>query len=177
MLASITMQRKPRVSAWRQDRLVRRASDQFWHDIPRRVPHGREVQSFITGVVEIARAENQKPTVPYPPGVTGTALPMSDRSRLLDADIRERIPGAERLLEALSEGIARNLISAELDHRVKGGEYMVMYVNRLLCPRFGLPLGRGGFREKRLEIMSQWMLNPQRSTPVQELVMPEKLPI
>jgi hypothetical protein len=177
MLASITLQRKPRVSAWRQDRIVRRASEEFWRDIPRRVPHGREIQTFLNSVVEMARLENQKPRLPYPPGVTGTALSMSDRTRLLNDELRERIPGGNRLLQALSEGIGRNLIGAELDRSVKGGTYLVMYINRLLCPRFGLPLGRGGFREKRLEAMSEWMLGPSRPYVQQEHVIKEKLPI
>ena len=34
---------------------------------------------------------------------------------------------------------------------------MVIYLNRLLCPLFQLPLLRGGFREKRLETMAKWM--------------------
>ena len=38
---------------------------------------------------------------------------------------------------------------------------MVLYLNRLLCPRFGLPLGRGGFREKKLTEMASWMVDPE----------------
>ena len=51
-------------------------------------------------------------------------------------------------------------MSAELDRRVKNKQVMVIYVNRLLCPLFWLPLGRGGYREKKLEAMAQWMTEP-----------------
>jgi hypothetical protein len=160
MLARITLQRRPTISPIRQDRIIRRASELLWREIPRRIPHGREVQQFSEAIVAMARDENAKATVPYAPGVTGTALLMSDRSRLMDPEVRRAIPGSDALFVSLGEAIAHNIVSVELDQRVKGSRYMVIYLNRLLCPRFGLPLGRGGYREKRLEVMSKWMTGP-----------------
>lgn len=157
MLAQITLQRRPALTAREQDRIVRRASERLWREIPRRLEHGRHVQRLLTAVAEMAKAENEKLTLPYPPGVTGTALLMQDRERLLDSQVRQAIPGAEELFLALSEATKLNLVSAELDRPVKGSRCMVIYLNRLLCPRFGLPLGRGGFREKRLEVMASWL--------------------
>ena len=95
--------------------------------------------------------------MPYPPGVTGTALLMSDRERLLDIDYRNTNTPAARLFAALASGVAYNVITADLDYSVKGNRYMVLYLNRLLCPRFGLPLGRGAFRERRLSQMLTWV--------------------
>lgn len=50
---------------------------------------------------------------------------------------------------------------------------MVIYLNRLLCPAFWLPLGRGGFREKKLDVMAKWMLDSAESEILNE---PEQLP-
>jgi hypothetical protein len=164
--AEITLQRKlkPKLSALRQDRICRRASQRFWREIPRRVPHGNLVQRFVLAVVRIAEAENPRPTVPYPPGVTGTAMLLVDRERLLNDKKRETIPGANELLSALSSAISFNVVNAELDRSVKNKPVMVIYLNRLLCPHFWLPLGRGGYREKKLEEMARWMTEPGGTT-------------
>jgi hypothetical protein len=157
MIAQLMLNQSPRLSAIRQDAVVRRTSENLWREIPRRVRHGREVETFLTAVGRLARQETFRPNAPYAPGVTGTALTMRDRDALLDDNVRRRIPGAQSLFEALGAGIAFNLFSAELERSVKGDRYMVLYINRLLCPRLGLPLGRGGFRERRLEVMAAWM--------------------
>jgi hypothetical protein len=106
--------------------------------------------------------------MPYPPGVTGTALLMGERNALLDPEYRRHIPGAERLFAALGAAVASNILNADLDYSVKNQRFMVLYLNRLLCPRFGLPLGYGGFRERRLSVMLGWMQKLPRSTGVSE---------
>jgi hypothetical protein len=79
------------------------------------------------------------------------------------------------LFDALAAGIAYNLVSAELERSVKGDRYMVLYLNRLLCPRLGLPLGRGGFRERKLPVMASWMMGSSTSDPSSDVV--QKLPM
>lgn len=157
MLVDISLGRTPQLSVDRQHRVLRRASEQFWETIPRTVPNGRDVQAIVREIVEIARTENGKPRMPYPPGVTGTALSMGERQRLLDPDYRAAHPAAGRLFAALASAVANNILHADLDYSVKNSRYMVLYVNRLLCPRFDLPLGLGGFRERRLSEMTGWM--------------------
>jgi hypothetical protein len=103
---------------------------------------------------------------------------MRDRDRLLDPAVRRKVPGADQLFLALSSAIAHNVVSAELDRPVKGGRYMVLYLNRLVCPRFWLPLGRGGYREKPLEVMSSWMLSSSSVGDQRAVeVAPEPLPL
>lgn len=165
MLAEITLQRRPRISAKAQHRIALRASQAYWREIARRVPEGPMVQRFVAAIVNMARLENVRPTVPYPPSVTGTALYMADIQRLSDPEKRARVPGGEALYNALANAAAYNIVSVEQDRPPKNKQStnkqrMVIYLNRLLCPRFGLPLGRGGFREKRLEVMARWMLDP-----------------
>lgn len=157
MLVDVSLGRTPMLSLNRQNRVLRDASERLWESIPRTVPNGRDVQALVGEIVAIAREENAKPKVPYPPGVTGTALLMGERSVLLDTAYRQRTPGAERLFAALAAAVSHNVLSAELDYSVKNNRYMVLYLNRLLCPRFGLPLGYGSFREKRLQTMLGWM--------------------
>jgi hypothetical protein len=84
---------------------------------------------------------------------------MRDRDRLLNPNVRARIPGAEELYAALHGAIGHNLLRAQTDYSVKNERWMVLYLNRLTCVRYGLPLGYGGFRERSLETMCQWMLH------------------
>ena len=146
------------VSRLRQDAALTVACDQFWADIPERRIGGRAIQQLLRHIAKLCRAETYRPKAPYAPGVTGTALSMRDRARLLDREVRARMPGAPELFEALHGAIGHNLLRAHVDRSVKDDRWMVLYLNRLTCVRYGLPLGYGGFREKPLEEMCQWML-------------------
>jgi hypothetical protein len=157
MLVDVSLGRAPRLSPARQHRVLRATSEAFWESIPRSIPYGRDVQTLVGEIVEIARVENAKPRMPYPPGVTGTALLMSERNLLLQEDYREREANADRLFHAIGSAVAHNVLHADMDYSVKGNRYMVLYINRLLCPRFQLPLGLGGFKERRLPVMIKWM--------------------
>jgi hypothetical protein len=158
VLAEITLRRlPPRLNAVAQDRIVRRASERYWRELPSRVRDGTAVRRLVAAIVRLSQDETFRDTAPYSPGVTGIAMLMSDRERLLDASERAAIPGSQTLFEALGAAIASNVLSVELDYSVKNQRVMVIYLNRLFCPRFQLPLGRGGFRERKLEAMAKWM--------------------
>jgi hypothetical protein len=47
-------------------------------------------------------------------------------------------------------------LHAELDYKVKGNTFMLLYLNRLLCPKYQLPLGFGSFRERPLRELMTW---------------------
>jgi len=157
MLAEITLGHRPAIAPGRQHRILVDASHGFWHELPRRVPHGRDVQRLLERIAEIAKRETYRPNAPYAPGVTGIALTMSERDRLLDEDWRARTPGAERLFRTMAAAISHNVLSADPDKSVKGDRHLVLYLNRLLCPRFGLPLQRSGFSHQRLPAVLDWL--------------------
>ena len=161
MLVDVSLGKAPRLSVERQDRVIREASERYWKAIPRTIPHGRDVQSLVKEIVSIAHNEQSKPNMPYPPGVTGSAILMAERKHLLKPSFRDVTVGADRLFAALASAVAHNVLSAELDRSVKKSRYMVFYLNRLLCPRFNLPLGYGSFRERRLKDVIGWVQRPQ----------------
>jgi hypothetical protein len=178
ILTKVTLNRPLTIDAFRQDRLVWLVSRQFWRDIPPRLPNGREIQHLLLNIADLCRSDTYRATAPYPPGATGTAISMRDRQRLIDPEWRNAVAGAEQLYVALSSALGHNLLRADLDYSVKGDRWMVLYLNRLLCVRFGLPLGYGGFRERPIEVLCQWMA-ADRPTEA-ELVAPslqEQLPI
>jgi hypothetical protein len=138
-----------------QDKIVREASNRYWNQLDR-LPDGPLVQRLVERIADLAAVEATKPTIPYPPGVTGTAMSMSDRQRIIDPKERLRMPGSEELRRALTSAIAHNVVWIEPDYSVKGDRWMVIYLNRLICPRFRMPLTLGAFREKRLHTMAGW---------------------
>lgn len=145
-----------------QDKIARDASRAYYRSLVQ-LPDGGYVKRLVDGVARISRDEARKPRIPYPPGVTGTAMTMSDRARLRAPETR-KIPQMEMLYRALKSAIAHNVVWIELNYRVKNAAYMVIYLNRLLCPEFQMPLGLGGFRERKLVEMSSWMVDtPSRA--------------
>jgi hypothetical protein len=48
-------------------------------------------------------------------------------------------------------------LHAELDKSVKNQRWMILYLNRLMCLKFELPLNFGGFRERPLNVLVGWM--------------------
>ena len=144
------------LSAWQQDRIVRAMSRRLLNRIRHDIPSGHEVHALLSAAGELANAESHRPTAPYAPGVTGFAISMEDREELLSAD-EEVDSGTARVRRALHSAISHNLLTPHLDRRAKGGDWMVLYLNRLLCPVFGLPLGQGGYREQSLAELRVWL--------------------
>ena len=144
------------LSARQQDRIVRRISRQTLDRVRHELPDGNDVHALLSAAGQLAKAESHRPTAPYAPGVTGFALSMSDRDKLLAADAREDQATA-RLRRALHAAIAHNLLTPFLDRQAKGGAWMVLYLNRLLCPAFDLPLGQGGYRDRSLAELKIWV--------------------
>lgn len=159
MTLQITLRQNAELSHLRQDTALTAASEQFWRDIPARRVGGRGIQQLMRHIATLCRAETYRPKASYAPGVTGTALSMDDRKRLLSEEVRADMPGAQQLFEALHGAIGHNLLRAELNRSVKNDSWMVLSLNRLTCVRYGLPLGYGGFRERSLEEMCRWMLD------------------
>lgn len=160
MLGRITLNEPPSVSAQRQQMLIRRASDTYWRELPSRVPNSSDVLALLNRISQVSMTETARPTAPYAPGVNGIAISMTDRAVLLDSELRARIPGGDRLFDALGVAIARNVLVPDLNYSVKNTRVMVLYLNRLLCPRLFLPFQRGSFRERSLVDVAGWLLDP-----------------
>ena len=154
------------LSAWQQDRIVRAMSRRLLNRVRHDLPSGHEVHALLSAAGELAKAESYRPTAPYAPGVTGFAISMADRQELLSAD-EEVDSGTARVRRALHAAISHNLLTPHLDRRAKGGEWMVLYLNRLLCPVFSLPLGQGGYREQSLAELRVW-LNTGRPSSIRQ---------
>ncbi|MBI4446313.1 MAG: hypothetical protein HY645_10435 [Acidobacteria bacterium] len=141
----------------RQEAIIRRAVTKWWEEIPLRVPNGRRVRDFLEAIGKFANSVTYQPNAPYSPGVTGIAISMADRDLLRDPKSLKGTPALQELAAAITSAIAHNLLEPILDYKVKGGRWMVLYLNRALCVKFALPLHYGGFRERTLTELGQWL--------------------
>lgn len=144
------------LSADRQDAIIRDVAKQRWDGLNRRLPRGPEARKFLAGLCEFCRAQTFRPTAPYSPGVTGFGITMADRALLIDSP-PEKIRHFLNLRDVLTSLVAHNLLVPRVDHRNSGKSLVVFYLNRLLCVQFGLPLGYGGWREKSLRDLQDWL--------------------
>ena len=146
--------------AERQHALMKGMAKQLWEEIPRKVRHGRELRQFIESVGRFAASYTYRPTAPNDPGVTGTAIRMSERAQLLAETISGKHKEMVRLAETIASALAHNLLVAQLDYNCKKEKWMLLNLNRLLCVHFDLPLGYGLYTEKPLATLCQWLDKP-----------------
>ena len=163
-LAAAVMRRRPQLAPDRQQRILQGAYDTRVKDLPRRAKNGRDVLRFLDAVGQFCRDATYQPNAPYSPGVTGIAILMQERETLLDQAHLAKNSSAAAFAAMLGTAIAHNLLHAEVDYKVKGNRYMVLYLNRLLCPKYDLPLQFGGFREKPLREFIAWAEKGYRSS-------------
>ncbi len=61
-----------KISARRQQELMKKAALALWNDIPKNVHHGRELRAFLDSVGKFSAWYTYRPTAPNDPGVGGT---------------------------------------------------------------------------------------------------------
>ncbi len=125
---------------------------------------GEQVLQFLDSVGRFCQDMTFLPNAPYEPGVTAIAISMANHSKLVDRQYLAANPQHARLGEVLAAAIANNLLEPILDYKCKGTMWMVLNLNRLLCPKYWLPLQYGGFKEKRLDELASWMARGYRVT-------------
>lgn len=159
----------PSLTIDRQHTLIKAAAERRWTDMPRRLPQGYNARRLLEAIATFCRQQTYRPTAPYAPGVTGFAITMEDRARLID-DTAENPTLYIKLRDVLTTLVAHNLLTPHLDRTSKGRRVVVFYLNRLVCVRFDLPLGRGGWREKTLRELSLWLQNGAKAVKEERLV-------
>ncbi len=141
----------------RQHALMKKAAKAVWEDIPHRVRHGRDLRRLLENIGRFSHWYTYRPTAPNDPGVSGTAIRMSERALLLDDQYRKNRPEISQFADLLASALAHNLLVAQLDYNCKKEKWMVLNLNRLLCVHFDLPLNYGLYKERPLATLCQWM--------------------
>lgn len=156
-LARGLLRQQPNLSPERQQEILGGAYEARVKDLPRRAKNGRDVLNFLDAVGTFCRDVTYQSNAPYAPGVNGIAISMEERKTLLDSGAIKGNPSNARFAQMLATALAHNLLHAELDKSVKNQRWMILYLNRLVCLKYSLPLHVGGFREKPLRDLVSWM--------------------
>lgn len=144
----------------RQQQILKRAVKDRWNSLPQDVPYGRDVRKFLEAIGDFAKLQTNRPSAPYVPGITGIAISMSDRKKLQNPKQLDKDPGLAQLSRVIKTCVAYNLLHAALDRKQgqKGEERkMLLYLNRMLCIHFDLPLGYGGWNKQSLSELVTWL--------------------
>lgn len=153
------------LSAERQDALVREVAKERWEGLTRRLPRGIEARRLLEAIAVFCREQTFRASAPYAPGVTGIAITMAERKTLIDSR-EEEIGPFLKLRDVMTSLVSHNLLVPRLDHRNNNREYVVFYLNRLLCVHFGLPLGYGGWRAQTLRDLLHWQEGGAKVVPL-----------
>lgn len=169
MVAKVTGPRAKPASLMtnRQHAIIKNVAKKRWQKMPQQLPMGYDARRLLDAVGHFCQNQTFRATAPYAPGVTGFAITMEDRARLIDGTDNESIY-YRKLREVLASLVAYNAVTPRLEHRNKGREYAVFYLNRLICVHFDLPVGYGGWRAKSLKELLQWLEKGAAAVKVRE---------
>ncbi|MBI4963168.1 MAG: hypothetical protein HY913_07825 [Desulfomonile tiedjei] len=156
VISSILLKRSPILEPEDQERIVKSEAQQYWDHACSGLRHVREAKNLLESIGNFSRWQSTLPNAPYAPGVTGIGIRMDDVERLQRSIRDSKGDDQRRLAFVISSCVANNILEAKPNVRCKDRDWLVLYLNRLLCVHFGLPLQRGGWRQKSLEELVEW---------------------
>ncbi len=145
------------LTAQEQEKTITRTINKLTNDASRRVTSPRYVRNFLNSILNFCAEETYRPNAPYSPGVTGIAIEMSEREKLQNTKILEKNTQFQHVTSTISSCLAENLLEPSLNQKCKGKYWMILYLNRMFCVKFKLPVNYGGWRPIRLSELNQWV--------------------
>lgn len=160
MISARSLEKNTRISPERQEKIMEDSVEKRWDEINQSIPHSRYIIPFLDNVVKFCKIETNLPNAPYN-AVTGIAISTRDVKRLQDDKILKSNNRYRILSEVISTCFAHNLLESLPDSKQgqKGSTHLIMYLNRLLCFRYKLPMSYGGWREQSLDTLCTFFEN------------------
>lgn len=145
------------LSANKQESIIRRVCNARWKEMAIKVPDYEDVHRFLNSIGEFCQNQTYTPNAWNSPGLNGIALSMSDRRYLKDIIANKPEHPYYRLAKVITTCISYNLVDIKLNYKCKGDNWMIIYLNRLFCVHFNLPLHNGKFKEQKLMELLNWV--------------------
>lgn len=143
----------------RQEDTIYRIVNQKWKELSTSVPMFDDVKKFLDAVGQYCYSETFTPNAWNSPGINGIAITMAERNEIKNVVLKDRNNQYYKLAKCLTICIAYNLIDYKLDYKCKGNTWMILYLNRIYCAKYNLPLNNGKFKERKLKDLLGWMNN------------------
>ena len=140
-----------------QHQLIVQQSRNYLNGLATSLPYGYDVSNLVTGIAELCKEQSWLPNVPYTPAVTGVSIQVRERDAIVETSRDSGAP-ERRLVNALASALAHNVLIHRPSEGRQDGDRAVFYLNRLACPALGLPLGFGGYRQRRVSHLEEWMM-------------------
>ena len=81
---------------------------------------------------------------------------MTDRAYLKDVALKNKNNVYYELAKCIADCISYNLIDFELNYNCKNKTWMLLYLNKMYCAKYNLPMNNGKFKEKKLSELLGW---------------------
>lgn len=143
----------------KQEEVVKKIVSLRWKHLSTKVPMIDEVKRLMDSIGEYCYAETFTPNAWNSPGINGIAITMAQRNEIKDKILKDKNSPYYKLARCLTICIAYNLIDFKLNYKCKGKEWMILYLNRIYCAKYKLPLNNGKFKEKTLKDLLGWLNN------------------
>ena len=157
IISSRSLDKSLHISSSRQEQLLFKSVEQYWNEIKNTIPHSEYVIPFLNSIGKFCFSETNFPEASYGP-VTGVGLSVNDVKILKNESVRNANPRYKILSDVISTCVAHNLLEPLPDSKQgqKGTTHLLLYINRLLCCWYGLPLSYGGWRQKNLDTLCSY---------------------
>ena len=147
------------LSPEKQEEVIKKIVNTRWKHLSTNVPLIDDVKRLMDSIGEFCYSETFTPNAWNSPGINGIAITMAQRNEIKDKILKDKNNPYYKLSRCLTICIAYNLIDFKLNYKCKGKEWMILYLNRIYCAKYKLPLNNGKFKEKTLKDLLGWLNN------------------
>ncbi|QDK82649.1 hypothetical protein EXU85_30185 [Spirosoma sp. KCTC 42546] len=148
------------ISSSRQEKILKNLiNNKKWKELTNKVPNFSKIEIFLNAIGSFCQQETYTPNAWNSPGLNAVAILMRDRDILKGEALMDKSNIYHNLAKCISDCISYNLIDFELNYKNKDKTLMILYLNKMYCSKYNLPLNRGKFKEKRLNELLNWYNN------------------
>ena len=148
---------KIEISSRRQEQIIKSVVNKVkWNELANKVPNFTKIKTLLDSIGEFCQQETHSPNAWNSPGLNAIAILMTDRTFLKDEVLKNKNHVYYGLAKCIADCISYNLLDFELNYNCKGRTWMLLYLNKMYCTKYNLPMNNGKFKEKKLTELLGW---------------------
>jgi hypothetical protein len=148
---------KIEISSRRQEQIIKNVVNRIkWNELANKVPNFVKIKMLLDSIGEFCQQETYTPNAWNSPGINAIAILMTDRAYLKDIALKNKSNVYYELAKCIADCISYNLIDFELNYNCKNKTWMLLYLNKMYCAKYNLPMNNGKFKEKKLIELLGW---------------------